>query len=119
MKCKLEDIADINMGQSPKSVYYNNEGIGYPFLQGNRTFGFKYPTFDTYTTVATKLAKTGDIIMSVRAPVGELNITPVVFIENEEWKSRFFILHDEILCFASFKKRRRNGIWICKQKRYK
>ena len=77
MKCKLEDIADINMGQSPKSVYYNNEGIGYPFLQGNRTFGFKYPTFDTYTTVATKLAKTGDIIMSVRAPVGELNITPV------------------------------------------
>ena len=77
MKCKLEDIADINMGQSPKSVYYNNEGIGYPFLQGNRTFGFKYPTFDTYTTVATKLAKAGDIIMSVRAPVGELNITPV------------------------------------------
>ncbi len=77
MKCKLEDIADINMGQSPKSVYYNNEGIGYPFLQGNRTFGFKYPTFDTYTTVATKLAKAGDIIMSVRAPVGDLNITPV------------------------------------------
>lgn len=77
MKCKLEDIADINMGQSPKSVYYNNEGMGYPFLQGNRTFGFKYPTFDTYTTVATKLAKAGDIIMSVRAPVGELNITPV------------------------------------------
>ena len=65
------------MGQSPKSEYYNNKCIGTPFLQGNRTFGRKYPTFDTYTTVVTKSAKAGDIIMSVRAPVGDLNITPV------------------------------------------
>ena len=77
MKCKLEDIADVTMGQSPKSEYYNTEGKGYPFLQGNRTFGFKYPNFDTYTTVMTKSAKAGDVIMSVRAPVGDLNITPV------------------------------------------
>lgn len=77
MKCKLEDIVDVTMGQSPKSEYYNTEGKGYPFLQGNRTFGFKYPTFDTYTTVMTKPANAGDIIMSVRAPVGDLNITPV------------------------------------------
>ena len=77
MKCKLGDIVDITMGQSPKSKYYNTEKEGYPFLQGNRTFGFKYPTFDTYTTVLTKSAKAGDIIMSVRAPVGDLNITPV------------------------------------------
>ena len=54
MKCKLEDIVDVTMGQSPKSEYYNTEGKGYTFLQGNRTFGFKYPTFDTYTTVKTK-----------------------------------------------------------------
>lgn len=77
MECKLEDIVDVTMGQSPKSEYYNTEGKGYPFLQGNRTFGFKYPTFDTYTTVMTKPAKAGDVIMSVRAPVGDLNITPV------------------------------------------
>lgn len=77
MKCKLEDIVDVTMGQSPKSEYYNTEGKGYPFLQGNRSFGFKYPTFDTYTTVITKPAKAGDVIMSVRAPVGALNITPV------------------------------------------
>lgn len=77
MKCKLEDIVDVTMGQSPKSEYYNTEGKGYLFLQGNRTFGFKYPTFDTYTTVMTKPAKAGDVIMSVRAPVGDLNITPV------------------------------------------
>lgn len=77
MKFKLEDIVEITMGQSPKSEYYNTEKKGYPFLQGNRTFGFKYPNFDTYTTSLTKLAKAGDVIMSVRAPVGDLNITPI------------------------------------------
>ena len=77
MKYRLEEIVDVTMGQSPKSEYYNTEKNGYPFLQGNRTFRFKYPTFDTYTTVVTKFAKAGDVIMSVRAPVGALNITPV------------------------------------------
>lgn len=77
MKYRLCEIVDITMGQSPKSEFYNTEKKGLPFLQGNRTFGFKYPTFDTYTTVMTKFAKAGDVIMSVRAPVGALNITPV------------------------------------------
>lgn len=77
MKYRLEEIVDVTMGQSPRSEYYNAEKKGYPFLQGNRTFGFKYPTFDTYTTQMTKLAKAGDVIMSVRAPVRALNITPV------------------------------------------
>lgn len=74
---RLEEICEINMGQSPKSEYYNTEGQGLPFLQGNRTFGSKYPTFDTYTTLATKVAEAGDVIMSVRAPVGDVNITPL------------------------------------------
>jgi len=74
---KLKEIADVTMGQSPKSEYYNFSGEGMPFLQGNRTFGRKYPTFDTYTTYVTKTASKGSIIMSVRAPVGDLNITPV------------------------------------------
>ena len=74
---KLGDIADINMGQSPNSSFYNKIGGGIPFLQGNRTFGFKYPTFDTYTTAITKIAEQNDVIMSVRAPVGDVNITPV------------------------------------------
>ena len=77
MLVKLGEIAIITMGQSPKSNSYNSEGIGMPFLQGNRTFGEKYPTFDTYTTSVTKIAQAGDVIMSVRAPVGDLNITPV------------------------------------------
>jgi len=65
------------MGQSPKSEFYNTDGMGLPFLQGNRTFGDKYPTFDTYTTSVTKVAEASDVIMSVRAPVGDVNITPV------------------------------------------
>lgn len=77
MKCLLSDVAEITMGQSPKSEYYNTKGDGIPFLQGNRTFGKKYPIFDIYTSFVTKMAKAGDIIMSVRAPVGDLNITPI------------------------------------------
>ena len=77
MKCVLSDIADVTMGQSPKSEFYNSEGLGMAFLQGNRTFGKRYPVFDTYTTMPTKIAKAGDVIMSVRAPVGDLNFTPV------------------------------------------
>ena len=73
----LGEVADVTMGQSPKSEFYNSNGIGMPFLQGNRTFGYKYPSFDTYTTLVTKKAQAGDIIMSVRAPVGDLNITLV------------------------------------------
>lgn len=64
------------MGQSPRSEYYNSNEEGMPFLQGNRTFGDKYPNFDTYTTNPTKIANVNDVIMSVRAPVGDLNITP-------------------------------------------
>ena len=73
---KLNEIAEIIMGQSPKSDNYNNTGEGLPFLQGNRTFGDRYPEIDTYTTQITRIAKQNDIIMSVRAPVGELNIAP-------------------------------------------
>jgi type I restriction enzyme S subunit len=70
----LGNIVDIQMGQSPKSEFYNTNGDGLPFLQGNRTFGMKYPFFDTYTTYIMKTAELNDIIMSVRAPVGDLNI---------------------------------------------
>lgn len=74
---KLGEIADVVMGQSPESKYYNTEGKGLPFLQGNRTFGERYPDFDTYTSVITKKAKAHDVLMSVRAPVGAVNITPI------------------------------------------
>ena len=73
----LGELAEITMGQSPKSesLIYEKSGAT-PFLQGNRTFGSMFPNIDTYTVVPTKLAKAGDVLMSVRAPVGDINIAP-------------------------------------------
>jgi len=73
-ECKLGDVCSINMGQSPSSEYYNKSGDGLPFLQGNRTFGRRFPTIDVYCTNPVKIANKGDILFSVRAPVGEINI---------------------------------------------
>lgn len=73
---KLGEISNINMGQSPRSEFYS-EFEGTPFLQGNRTFQHIYPLIDTYTNKITKLANKNDILFSVRAPVGDMNIAPV------------------------------------------
>ena len=71
---KLGEIADIKMGQSPESKYYNDKGIGLPFLQGSKTFGYKYPEVEIYCSNPIKVAKKGEILISVRAPVGDINI---------------------------------------------
>jgi type I restriction enzyme S subunit len=71
---KLGDIAEIKMGQSPESKYYNDKGIGFPFLQGSKTFGYKYPEVEIYCSNPIKVAKKGEILISVRAPVGDINI---------------------------------------------
>ena len=71
---RLVEVAEINMGQSPKSIYYNKDNIGTPFLQGNGDFGRIFPIITTYTSSVTKLAHAGDILFSVRAPVGAINI---------------------------------------------
>ena len=63
------------MGQSPKSIYYNEDGNGLPFHQGVTNFGARFPTHRTYCTVQNRLAEPGDILFSVRAPVGRINIT--------------------------------------------
>lgn len=75
-KVKLKDFAKVNMGQSPKSEFYNIKGNGLPFLQGVRTFGAMYPEIDTFTTKVHKTAEKGDILFTVRAPVGDVNISP-------------------------------------------
>ena len=62
------------MGQSPKSIYYNKSKIGIPFMQGCTTFGRIYPSIDTWTTTYNKSADPNDILFTVRAPVGDLNI---------------------------------------------
>ena len=74
-KKSLSDIADITMGQSPKSVYYNKDGNGLPFHQGVTNFGVRFPINETYCTLKSRIAKPGDILFSVRAPVGRINIT--------------------------------------------
>jgi len=71
----LSEIADITMGQSPKSTYYNEDGTGLPFHQGVTNFGVRFPTHETYCTVLDRIAEPGDILFSVRAPVGRINIT--------------------------------------------
>jgi len=74
-KKPLREIADVTMGQSPKSIYYNKDGNGLPFHQGVTNFGVRFPTHQTYCTVQNRIAKPGDILFSVRAPVGRINIT--------------------------------------------
>ena len=74
---KLGDdkVSELIMGQSPPSSFYNTNGNGMPFLQGNADFGDIYPNPNTYCTKPLKIAESGDILMSVRAPVGELNMS--------------------------------------------
>lgn len=71
---KLEEVCEVIAGQSPEGKYYNSEENGMPFYQGKKEFTKKYigePT--TWTTKITKEAEAGDILMSVRAPVGPVN----------------------------------------------
>jgi len=70
---RLGDFAEIIMGQSPSSVNYNTSGYGMPLIQGNADIINRKTVKRIYTTEVTKRGKHGDIIMSVRAPVGEIS----------------------------------------------
>ena len=65
---------NLTMGQSPPGSTYNENGNGLPFYQGRKDFGFRYPTRRVYCTAPTRLAKKGDTLVSVRAPVGDINM---------------------------------------------
>ena len=73
-KGTLSDIAKITMGQSPDGETYNSEGNGMIFYQGRTDFGRRFPKARVYTTSPTREAEIGDVLLSVRAPVGDLNI---------------------------------------------
>jgi type I restriction enzyme S subunit len=73
VKC-LSEIANITMGQSPDGDSYNEDGKGSVFFQGSTDFGWLFPTIRQYTTSPVRMAKQGDILLSVRAPVGDMNI---------------------------------------------
>ncbi len=70
----LVSMAMLTMGQSPSSQHYNSERIGKPFHQGVTDFGKHFPTNRKYCSVEGRSAFDGDILVSVRAPVGRLNI---------------------------------------------
>lgn len=70
----LSEIANITMGQSPSGASYNEDGVGTVFFQGSTDFGWLFPTTRQYTTEPARMAKKGDILLSVRAPVGDINI---------------------------------------------
>ncbi|MFD2532537.1 restriction endonuclease subunit S [Gracilimonas halophila] len=72
---KLSEVAEITMGTSPKGEYINETGEGTPFFQGSAEFTDRYPIVQKYTTQPKRNAKKGDILFSVRAPVGSINIS--------------------------------------------
>ena len=71
---KIEEICDVIAGQSPPSESYNKIGEGLPFFQGKTDFGDFYPIVRSWCTNPTKIALPNDILLSVRAPVGPVNI---------------------------------------------
>ena len=76
MKSKpLKEVANLTMGQSPASKFYNELGEGLPFHQGVTGYGFRFVEDTVFSTQTTKLAHPNDILLSVRAPVGRINIT--------------------------------------------
>ena len=71
---QIGDLCEVIAGQSPEGKFYNADGKGIPFYQGKKDFGEKFiQAPQTWTTQTTKVAREGDILMSVRAPVGPVN----------------------------------------------
>ena len=71
----LVELAEVVMGQSPKSRFYNDAGEGLPFHQGVTDYGFRFVSHRIFSSAVTKIAEAGDILISVRAPVGRINVT--------------------------------------------
>ncbi len=73
---KAGEAFDIILGQSPPSSTYNYERIGLPFFQGSKEFGAIYPEINRWCSEPIRIAEKGDVLISVRAPVGDTNICP-------------------------------------------
>ncbi|MFB9120172.1 restriction endonuclease subunit S [Bergeyella porcorum] len=98
----LGEIAEIIMGQSPESDNYNEIGEGKIFYQGRTDFGFRIPEIRVFTKLSKKNAKKGDVLMSVRAPVGDVNIADndcsigrgIASISSKEMSYLFYLMKD-------------------------
>lgn len=71
---KIHNLAILTMGQSPSGSTYNQNGTGLPFYQGRTDFGFRFPKKRVYCSAPTRIAEIDDILISVRAPVGDINL---------------------------------------------
>lgn len=71
---RLSDVAEVIPGTSPSGRDINDRGEGLPFYQGAKEFGTRHPRPERFTTAPVKTASVGDILLSVRAPVGRVNI---------------------------------------------
>jgi type I restriction enzyme S subunit len=104
----LNNVGTLIMGQSPSGSTYNETGDGIPFLQGNAEFGKKFPIHTKYTTAPNKVVQKNTILISVRAPVGDLNIADKeycigrglagIYIEND-------LMRDYVYNFIKYAKR--------------
>lgn len=128
----LSDIADIVMGQSPKGDTYNEDGDGAVFYQGRAEFGDRFPTRRLFTTDPKRMAKENSVLMSVRAPVGDVNVAyeeccigrglcSVVSKDNHQsfvlytmysLKEQFDVYNGEGTVFGSINKDSMNGLVI-------
>ena len=128
----LSDIADIVMGQSPKGDTYNEDGDGAVFYQGRAEFGDRFPTRRLFTTDPKRMAKENSVLMSVRAPVGDVNVAyeeccigrglcSVVSKDNHQsfvlytmysLKEQFGVYNGEGTVFGSINKDSMNGMAI-------
>jgi hypothetical protein len=70
----VDDEFDVTIGQSPPGHTYNEVGDGLPFCQGRSNFGFRFPNRRVFCTAALRIAKTGDTLIRLRAPVGDVNM---------------------------------------------
>ena len=70
----VDEEFNLTMGQSPPGDTYNEIGDGLPFYQGRTDFGFRFPNRRVYCSAPTRIAKKGDTLVSVRAPVGDINM---------------------------------------------
>ena len=70
----MGECTHLTMGQSPPSEYYNEAGDGLPFHQGVSDYGFRFPNHRVYCTVEGRMAESRDVLLSVRAPVGRINV---------------------------------------------
>ncbi|MBX6765217.1 MAG: restriction endonuclease subunit S [Rubrobacteraceae bacterium] len=71
---RLREVSEIVMGQSPPGETYNERGDGLPFFQGVADFNYRHPTPRVFCSAPSRIAEPGDILLSVRAPIGRVNV---------------------------------------------